>query len=164
MAEEKHAMLRRLRSVSGVHPGGSAAPAGTGIDDTDHDERRKGVSRSIETIERALGNITGLQDHVHFYKDLSGELRRSLEEERQQRTEAQRRSRDLQELLASERERALLAERRNVAAAELINELRAQLEAVQAETKRLMTAVASLGDVRFDPETDAGSGRSRLAA
>ena len=170
MVVDKQFSLRRLRAVMAPEEPAPRQPEPTAEDrrgtprrqpeDLQHEQ---GIARSIDSIERALVNISSLHENMTFYKELSGDLRRCLDDERLQRSEAQKRSGELQSLLMSERERVVLAEERQAAAAATIDDLREQLAAMQTETRRLVIEVQSLSAVRFDDGATQEL-RDRLAA
>ena len=153
-----------LRRPEGGFAGQSGQRRAAGREAMKRDDEDEQAPASIETIEYALRNLNALKENLDFYKDLAGDLRKSFEEEKKQRKDAQKQVEELKSLLRAERERTAKAESRLMASDGTIGTLRAQLETVRSEAMRLMTAVRLLApleiDARFGQKVD---GRSLAA-
>ena len=114
------------------------------------------VTQSIKSIEHVAKNFGALKENFYFYKDLVGELRTKLDEEKVQREEIQREGAAMERMIRSERDRATKAEQHVKASEGVIRDLEHQLSSLQAQTARLVKAITLLisadTDVRDETE------------
>ena len=115
------------------------------------------VTQSIRSIEHVAKNFGALKENFHFYKDLVGELRTKLEDEKVQREEIQREVAAMERVVRSERDRASRAEQHVKASETVIRDLEHQLSLLQSQTARLVKAVTLLiaTDTDMRDETEA---------
>ena len=102
------------------------------------------VARSLAAIERTVENFGSLKDNMSFYKDMAGDLRQHLQEEKEHTKDARRRLADAERLADSERARADGAEATAAQFAEAVTDLEAQLGKLRSQTARLAKAVSLL--------------------
>jgi septal ring factor EnvC (AmiA/AmiB activator) len=122
------------------------------------------VTQSIKSIEHVVKNFGSLKENFHFYKDLVGELRGKLEEEKAQREQMQREVAAMERAVQAERERAARAEQHIKASEGVIRDLERELASVQAQTSRLVKAITSLISAEADVHDAAVEGGLRLVS
>ena len=102
------------------------------------------VTESVRTIERAVENLAALTENCEYFKTMADDLRDGLEAEKAERKAAKRHLAELEHEMRTERERMTRAEE-NAAGCDLtIKNLQRELDAMRAQTERLVGVVGSL--------------------
>ena len=120
------------------------------------------VTECVRTVERAVANLAALTENCDYFRDMADDFRDELEAEKAEYKAARRQLVELERGVRTERERAERAEDQAVKRELAIEELRRELDAVRAQTLRLVGVVANL--IPADEAPDIHEAYDRLVA
>ena len=120
------------------------------------------VTECVRTVERAVENLAALTENCAYFRDMADDFRDELEAEKAECKAARRQLAELEHDARMERERAERAEDQAADRELAIEDLRREIEAIRAQTVRLVGVVADL--IPADEAPDIHEAYDRLVA